>query len=124
MGHKRARTILAAADLYDNLNFLDVDPVASVVKTNPDHVHKFSAGVLRADSPLLNSTRGSDLARILGDNNRFVLLDPGQLAAYTDTNICQAPGSIPALLRQAWYDTYSYVEPNSTLPDYSDSSYE
>jgi hypothetical protein len=118
MAHKVARTVTAAAELYDNFMFFDEDPVARVVNAHPEYVHKFADGVLEADSPLLNSTRGADLVRIL--DNRIILLDPAKLGSYTDTNICDMPGNIPALLRRAWYDTYSFVPPNTTLPDYSE----
>ena len=120
MAHKESRTVMAAAELYDSFQFFDEDPVAHVVNSHPEYVHKFWAGILEADSPLLNSTRGADLVRIL--DNRIIRLDPAQLDSYTDTNIREAPGSIPALLRRAWYDTYSFVAPNTTLPDYPDWS--
>ena len=118
MAHKAARTIMAAAELYDNMDFLGMDPMVQVVNTHPQHVHKIQTGVLEPDSPLLNSTRGADLAQILA--HRIILLDPAQLDSYSDSNIVDAPGTIPALLRRAWYDTYSYVASNASQPDYID----
>ena len=48
-----------------------------MVNTHPEYVHKFWDGILEADSPLLNSTRGVDLVGIL--DNRIILLDLARL---------------------------------------------
>jgi hypothetical protein len=120
MAHKAARAIAAATELHAHLGFhVDDDPVVQVVNSHPEYVHKIQSGILESSSPLLNSTHGTDLVKILS-NNRIILLDPAQLDSYTDSNICQAPGIIPALLRRAWFDTYSFVTSNASLPDYSD----
>jgi hypothetical protein len=121
MAHKAARTVTEAAELYDNLDFREVDPVIQVVNNHPEYVHKIQTGILEADSALLNSTRGADLVSIM--SNRIILFNPDQLDSYTDSNICQATGSIPALLRRAWYDTYLFVPANETMPDYSDQDF-
>ena len=117
MAHRMARMVPAAIELARPSGgepHAAVDPVTRIVTQYPEYVHQFTEGILEADSPLLNSTRGTDLVRIL--DNRIILLDPAQLDSYTDTNICEALGSIPALLRRAWYGMYSFVEPNTTLP--------
>ena len=110
MAHKGAR-LLSAAGQPTARNNRSVNPIISTMLQYPEYVHTFSDHVLEADSPLLKSRHGADLVRIV--SNRVILLDPAQLDSYTDSNICQATGSIPALLRWAWYDTYTFVQTGS-----------
>ncbi len=109
MAHKAARLLRAALAATHKNNLRAKSAIVSTMIQHPEYVHKFADNVLEADSPLLNSTQGTDLVKILS-NNRIILLDPAQLDIYTESNICKAPGTIPALLRRAWYDTYSYVK--------------
>ncbi len=110
MAHKGARLLSAAGQSTAKYNH-SVSPIISTMLQYPEYVHTFSDHVVEADSLLLKSRRGADLVRIV--SNRVILLDPAQLDSYTDSNICQATGSIPALLRWAWYDTYTFVQTGS-----------
>jgi len=104
--HKSSRLLPAVAQ-HKRKYSGHMSPIYSTMLQHPEYVHLFSDHVLEADSPLLNSTSGADLVKIL--SKKVVLLDPSRLDSYTDSNICQATGSVLALLRWAWYDTYSFV---------------
>ena len=107
MAHKAAR-LLTAATQHMSTSKAQWSPVVAAIYEHPEYVHQITDQVLPKGSPLLNSTRGADLVQILA--HKIILLDPVMVDSYTEFNIGQAPGSVPALLRWAWYDTYSFLQ--------------